>query len=277
MFRHQKCFTACILILSVVLLVAGCSSSQVWFVVQTDENDFMEYAFGGGEYGADWTQITIRGNGHVTYHYIFPYAGSWPQEEMIQEHTLSPSASQELFQALVDAGLFALRDLRYEGEDNPRTTIAASIDGHELKVSIDSTPNEQIHSQIRALVEEIRLEWIIKVAIHVNRSDGYAYCEFKSDGWAEGGHENCNFIHKEEGEIPQEQIAAIWEMASLLNPSMYPVEFSAIRDCMDCVDLLIYYEDGQVMHITWLFKEEHSDPTVQALAELIYEYNIGGW
>lgn len=277
MFQLQKCPIAYILIVSVTLLVAGCSLSQARFVAQPDESDFIEYTFGGGEVGAQWTQITIRGDGHITYHYVFPYAGTWPQEEMTREHSLSPSETQELFQSLVDAGLFALRDLRYEGADIPRTTITASVDERNLEVSIDGTPDERIHSQIRTLVEEIRFEWIIKVAIHVSPSDGYAYCEFKSDGWARGGHRSGDFIHMEEEEIPREQIAAIWEVASELDPSVYPLDTSAIRDCVDCVDLFIYYEDGQVMHILWPFGEEHSDPTVQALAELIYEYNIGGW
>jgi hypothetical protein len=277
MFRLWKCLMACILIVSVTSLVAGCSLSPARFVVRPDENDFIEYAFGGGELGAPWTQMTIRGDGRITYHYVFPNAGTWPREEMIREHSLSPSETQRLFQALVDAGLFGLIDLRSESVGISRTTIAASIDGHELKVSIEGTPDERIHGEIRALVEEIRLEWIIKVAIHVNLSDGYAYCVFNPDGWAEGGHESGGFVHMEKEEIPGEEIAAIWEVASELNPAKYPLEVSAIRDCVDCVDLFIYYEDGQVMRISWPFGEEHADPTVRALAELIYEYNIGGW
>ena len=265
------------LIVSVTSLVAGCSSSQARFAVRPDGDDLIEYTFGGGEVGADWTQITIRGDGHVTYHYLFSYAGTLAQEEMTREHFLSSSETQELFQSLVDAGLFALTDVRDGGVDIPRATITASVDGHDLEVSIDGTPDERVHSQIRALIEAVRFEWIIEVAVHVNPSDGYAYCRFNPDGWAEGGHESSGFVHMEEEEIPREQIAAIWEVASVLNPSVYPLDTRAIRDCVDCVDLFITYEDGQVMRISWPFGEEHSDPTVRALAELIYEYNIGGW
>ena len=121
---------------------------------------------------------------------------------------------------------------------------------------------------------------ITKVAIHVNPSDGHAHCEFTADGWAEGGHTSGGpepFVHMEREEVPQEQINAIWEAASALDTSVYVLETSARRECVECVDLLIYYEDGRVMHLSWPFGEQHPDPKVQELEALMVEYNVGGW
>lgn len=121
---------------------------------------------------------------------------------------------------------------------------------------------------------------ITTVAIHVTPGDGYAYCEFTADGWAEGGHESGGpqpLVHMEREEIPREQIEAIWEAARAIDTSVYPLETSAIRECVECVDLFIYYEDGQVMHLSWPFRKRHPDPKVQELEALIYEYNVGGW
>ena len=277
MFGSQKSLTVCILILGLSLLAAGCWLSPGRDAIQVGEGDFIAYAFGGGEAGAEWTEITIRGDGRVTYHYRFPFAGTGPRSEITREHSLSPTETQEFFQALLDAGLFDLRDVRSGGADIPGTSITASVGGRELDVTVEWTPDERIHGRVQALLDTIWAEWITRVAIHVNPVDGYATCEFRSDGWAEGGHESGGFVHTEQGEIPAEGIAAIWEAASVLNPSLYPVGTSALRDCVACIDLFIYYDDGRVMHISWPFGEEHPDYTVQTLVELIYEYNIGGW
>lgn len=120
---------------------------------------------------------------------------------------------------------------------------------------------------------------ITKITIHVSPGDGYAYCEFTADGWAEGGHASGDpaFVHMEREQIPQKQVNAIWEAASALDTDKYGLDTSAISDCVECVELLIYYQDGQVMHLTWPFGGQHPDPKVQILAELISENNVGGW
>ena len=81
----------------------------------------------------------------------------------------------------------------------------------------------------------------------------------------------------EREEIPREQIEAIWEAARAIDTNVYPLETSAIRECVECVDLFIYYEDGQVMHLSWPFEKRHPDPKVQELEALIFEYTVGGW
>ena len=108
---------------------------------------------------------------------------------------------------------------------------------------------------------------IAKVEIHVTPSDGYAYCKFTADGWAEGGHESGG----------PEQIEAIWAAAGAIDTQVYPLETSAIRECVGCVDLFIYHVDGGIVHLSWPVGERHPDRKVQELEALLYEYNVGGW
>jgi hypothetical protein len=121
---------------------------------------------------------------------------------------------------------------------------------------------------------------IVKVGIHVTPNDGYAYCEFTEDGWAEGGHESGGpepFVHINQEKLPQEKINEIWAAAGAIDNRVYPLETSALRDCVGCVDLFIYYTDGKVMHLSWPYGERHPDRMVQELEALLYEYNVGGW
>jgi hypothetical protein len=121
---------------------------------------------------------------------------------------------------------------------------------------------------------------IAKVEIHVTPSDGYAYCKFTADGWAEGGHESGGpepLVHMDRKELPREQIEAIWAAAGAIDTQVYPLETSAIRECVGCVDLFIYYVDGGIVHLSWPFGERHPDRKVQELEALLYEYNVGGW
>ena len=121
---------------------------------------------------------------------------------------------------------------------------------------------------------------IAKVGIHVTPNDGYAYCEFTADGWAEGGHESGGpepFVHINREKLPREKINEIWAAAGAIDTQVYPLETSALRECVGCVDLFIYYTDGKVMHLSWPFGERHPDRKVQELEGLLYEYNVGGW
>lgn len=121
---------------------------------------------------------------------------------------------------------------------------------------------------------------IAKIEIHVTPDDGHAYCEFTADGWAEGGHESGGpepFVHMNREKLPREQIRAIWTAAGALDTRVYPLETSALRECVRCVDLFIYYVDEGVMHLSWPFGERHPDPKVQELEVLLYKYNVGGW
>jgi len=123
---------------------------------------------------------------------------------------------------------------------------------------------------------------ITKVGIHVTPppGDGYAYCEFTLDGWAEGGHLSGGpepFVHRDRERLPRKQIEEIWAAAEAIDTQLYPLTTSAQRECVDCVDLFIYYSDEKIMHLSWPLEERHPDPKVQDLEALLYEYKIGGW
>jgi hypothetical protein len=121
---------------------------------------------------------------------------------------------------------------------------------------------------------------ITKAGIHVTPSDGFAFCEFTSDGWAEGGHVSGGpepFVHRERERLPQKQVEEIWAAAEAIDTQMYPLTTSAQRECTECVDLFIYYSDGKIMHLSWPLGERHPDPKVQDLEALLYKYKIGGW
>jgi uncharacterized protein YceK len=103
---------------------------------------------------------------------------------------------------------------------------------------------------------------IAKVGIHLTQNDGYAYCEFTADGWAEGGHEGGGpepFAHMNREKPHREEIDEIWAAAGAIDTRVYPLETSALRECVGCVDLFIYYTDGKVMHLSWPFGERHPD------------------
>jgi hypothetical protein len=156
MFRYRHHHLLYSLIVGLIIVAAGCNLTKpISFEVQPDESDLLEYGFGGGELGADYTQISIRGDGQVTFYYLLPYWGTWPQEQIVKEHQLADVEVEALFQSLVDAGLFNLTNQQTQGADVPRTTIKASIDNHELDISFDGTPDETIHSHITKLIQEI--------------------------------------------------------------------------------------------------------------------------
>ena len=158
MSRLQKFLILYSLLSTLGLLMASCLLKQKQFDVQLDASDVLEYGFGGGELGADWTQIVISGDGHVTYHYTFPFVGTWPQEEMNKEHQLTLQETEMLFQSLVDAGLFSLRRMPTLDADVPRTNIMASFGGREVEASMDGTPDEAIHGLMMALIAKIHPE-----------------------------------------------------------------------------------------------------------------------
>lgn len=139
-------------LLFLLLTLSHCMPS---FTVQPDAADEIIYEFGGGEMGAEWTTLTMRGDGHITYRFLHPYDGAWPQEETVIEHTLSAAETEMLFQSLADAGLFRLRNVSYGGVDVDTTKITAAVDGRTLQVSIEGTPDETIHTQITTLIAQI--------------------------------------------------------------------------------------------------------------------------
>ncbi len=155
MDRGRPARSVRILIIGLIFLITGCNFAEPTpFVVSPDEDDFITYQFGGGELGADFTEVTIRGDGHVAYRYLLPYTGTWPQEEITRENQLSPAETEAFFQALVDGGIFGLESQASQGADVPRTTITIHLDERELEVNLDGTPEPAIHNQFTNLIEQ---------------------------------------------------------------------------------------------------------------------------
>lgn len=147
-----------VIILSLVGFTTGCSPAPGLSDVQLDQGDTIEYAFGGGEAGAAWTQVTIWGDGYVTYLYHPPYDGIGAPEEITIEYRLPEKETQALFTSLVKAGLFDLQHQETMGADIPRTSVKAVIDQNKLDIAMDGTPPAEIHGQIEALIAEIHPE-----------------------------------------------------------------------------------------------------------------------
>ena len=162
----RNCFTTSIIVIVIVLslLIVGCglvpepTPTPVRFSVQSDESNFIEYGFGGGELGADWTQLYISGDGRIMYQYTFPSDGTGDAEFLSREYQLSPTETEVLFQSLVDEGFFDLTDVDYGGVDADFTLIKASVDGHQLEVMIEGWPAESIHGKMREIVDKIHPE-----------------------------------------------------------------------------------------------------------------------
>jgi hypothetical protein len=112
----------------IALLFGGCRTT---FAVEPDRTDFISYAFGGGEVGADFSEIEIRGDGAITYRYTYPVPR---RKELIRETSLSPAKTKKLMQDLVDAGLFDLKSERLGGADLDWAKVRAQIDGREVDV-----------------------------------------------------------------------------------------------------------------------------------------------
>jgi len=160
-----KFVTTPIFVFMLSLLITGCApsleqptASPVQPTRQLDAHNFIEYSFGGGEVGADWTELVISGDGHIAYQYTFPNNGLGPAELLSKEYQLSPAETETFFKSLVDEGLFDLKNVDFRGVDVPVTIIKASIDGHQLEVTIEGTPDESIHGKIREIIAKVHPE-----------------------------------------------------------------------------------------------------------------------
>jgi hypothetical protein len=115
------------LVASLACIVVGCRSSVN---VKPDRSDFVTYRFGGGEAGADFTEITIRGDGTVSYEYHFPLK---KRDVLTRKAVLNPAETKILFQDLVSAGLFGLKSDRMGGADLDWADIRAQVDNRRVE------------------------------------------------------------------------------------------------------------------------------------------------
>ncbi len=115
------------LVASLACIVVGCRSPVN---VKPDRSDFVTYRFGGGEVGADFTEITIRGDGTVSYGYHFPLN---ERDVLTRKAVLSPAETKNLFQELANAGLFGLISDRMGGADLDWADIRAQVDNRRVE------------------------------------------------------------------------------------------------------------------------------------------------
>jgi hypothetical protein len=141
-------------ILFSLTILLGCTTR---FDVDPSEDDFISYHFGGGELGADFTEIRIDGNGNITYLYKVPYEGEWPPKKVDKLYSISKNEVVTLFQTLIDRGLFDQKSKKHVGQDVPSTNVRALIDGHSINVSF---PGIRVPQEISDLINKIHPEGI---------------------------------------------------------------------------------------------------------------------
>jgi hypothetical protein len=115
------------LVASLACIVVGCRSPVN---VKPHRSDFVTYRFGGGEVGADFTEITIRGDGSVTYRYHYPLK---EKDVLERKSVLSLGETKIFFQDLTNAGLFGLKSDRMGGADLDWADIRAQVDNRRVE------------------------------------------------------------------------------------------------------------------------------------------------
>jgi hypothetical protein len=141
-----------------VLIFTGCDYR---FESKPDKNDYIIYQSGSGELGSSWVKIIFHGDGSVGYFAEYPYEEIQPHKVISGTYKLSMERAEKLFQSLIDAGLFSLKDKTMQGADLPFTSISANIDGHTLDVSwnvITDSDSDQKYSKVNILILEILQE-----------------------------------------------------------------------------------------------------------------------
>ena len=140
-----------------VLQFAGCGSR---FDVKLDPSDSVTYQIGSGVVGSDWMEVTFLGDGAIKYHHIHTYAGIKPQKETVETYKISVEETKQLFQSLVDNGLFDLKSNVASGADIRLTVVSANIDGHKLRIKWNAIKGldkkyAMVNNEIRKPLERI--------------------------------------------------------------------------------------------------------------------------
>ena len=139
-----------------VLLLQACCRP---FSVELDPSDILMYGSGGGELGAPWVQVVVRGNGSATYQRT--EGGSTASVEVqVGRHEVI-----RLFQDLIDLGLFCMKSgLHGGGADVPVTKLEARIDGRKLDAAFagpreadDDSRISQVDARMQLLIRDVEL------------------------------------------------------------------------------------------------------------------------
>ena len=123
-------------------------------------------------------------------------------------------------------------------------------------------------------------EGISRILIQVKPgSGGLARREFTADGWVDGGHASGDplRIYEEREQISEEEVEAIWAAASALGEELHAMDVAPQPDWKGHVELWVFFDDQRAMRLSWPFGEQHPDPRVQGLVEMLMEVDVGGW
>lgn len=117
------------------------------FEVNVDGRDSVSYEWWGGERGADWSSVTLRGNGKMVYRYVNPLE---PQRSLDIDKELSPSDTRYWLQSLVDEGIFGLSDEGLQGGCTPGAHVRADMDGYAVDATYLGT-RPRVHDHFISL------------------------------------------------------------------------------------------------------------------------------
>ncbi len=123
-----------ILFVIALLLSSGAAHSQMTDLPAISTTT-VEYSFGGGEMGSDYTIVSVRGDGLVKYQYTFPLNKQRLQEKLNREKNLSKKEVIEFYKSLMEAGVLKLRDYPPQCCDIPSHTLVLKVPGNSRKAS----------------------------------------------------------------------------------------------------------------------------------------------
>ncbi len=120
---------------------------------------------------------------------------------------------------------------------------------------------------------------ITHVGVVVNHpSGGMAHFCVEKSGKMNGVHITPGdkpFVHMDEGELSLDIVKQIWDAARAVDPALL-LESSAPEEPGQ-TRLEITFGGSVQKKVFWKFGEEHPDPAVKKVSDLLHEHRIGGW
>ena len=140
-----------------MLVFTGCDDSDkapktgVRFKVHADRTDHVTCGLGGGKAGAQWDQVSLRGDGQVRWIHTDGMTARTAQEGFEKTAKLSPEDTAKWLQGVVDVGLFDLETTAV-ADDQPHTKCQGSIDGRALNTMFPGSPPGELHAKLEELM-----------------------------------------------------------------------------------------------------------------------------
>ena len=124
------------------------------FQVQVDPSDSVLCGFGQSKTAGPWDEVSLRGDGKIKWTHLDPISGTVSQQGFEKDGELGADETKQWLQGVVDLGLFDMAERKKAGADGPSTQIAATIDGHNLKVHIEGLPDEALRARLDELTAQ---------------------------------------------------------------------------------------------------------------------------